>query len=48
MKICISFRETTRDITLYNEVQKKEKYEKSEFVKNAIEFYIKNLEKEKA
>ena len=44
MKICISFKETTRDITLYNAVQSKEKYEKSEFVKDCIEFYLKSLE----
>ena len=48
MKICISFKETTRDIILYNAVQSKEKYEKSEFVKDCIEFYLKSLEKEKA
>jgi len=40
----VSFRDTTRDIILYVEVLKKEKYEKSEFVKNALEFYIKYLE----
>ena len=43
MKICISFRETTRDIILYNEIQNKEKYEKSEYVKNAIQYYIEYL-----
>ncbi|MFA6867561.1 MAG: hypothetical protein WCR54_08635 [Clostridia bacterium] len=43
----VSFRETVRDLTLYNEVQSKEKLEKSEFVKDAIEFYMKYLESKK-
>ena len=46
-KVNVSFRETVRDLTLYNEVQNKEKLEKSEFVKDAIEFYMKYLENKK-
>lgn len=46
-KIDVSFRKTTRDMELYLEVMKRERNEKSEFVKNAIEFYMKHLEKEK-
>jgi len=45
MKVCVSFRETTRDITLYNAIQSKEKYEKSEFVKDCIEYYLKQTSK---
>ena len=39
----VSFRETVRDLTLFNEVQGKEKLEKSEFVKDAIEHYMEYL-----
>ena len=46
--IPISFRDTTRDITLYITVISKEKNEKSEFVKDAIEFYLKYSEKNKS
>jgi len=43
----VSFRETVRDLTLFNEVQSKEKLEKSEFVKDALEFYIAYLKEER-
>lgn len=43
-KIDISFKKTTRDTKLYTYVLAQE--EKSDFVKKAIEFYIKHLEKE--
>jgi len=46
--IPVSFKDTTRDIKLYIAVISKEKNEKSEFVKNAIEHYVIFLEKEKA
>ena len=39
----VSFRETVRDLTIFNEIQSKEKLEKSEFVKDALEFYINYL-----
>ena len=42
-RVGVSFRETVRDLTLYNEVQSKEKLLKSEFVKDAIEHYMKYL-----
>ncbi|MEY8001633.1 hypothetical protein AB8U03_15795 [Clostridium sp. Mt-5] len=45
MKVDVSFKQTTRDIKLYTAVMSQE--EKSEFVKKALEFYIKHLEKEK-
>jgi predicted DNA-binding protein len=41
-KIDISFKKTSRDMRLYLEVSTKE--EKSDFVKDAIEHYIKHLE----
>ena len=47
-KVNVSFRETVRDLTLYNEVQSKEKLEKSEFVKDALEFYINHLKNERS
>ncbi len=43
MKVDVSFKKTTRDTKLYNAVMIQE--EKSEFVKKAIELYIKHLEK---
>lgn len=45
--IPVSFKDTTRDITLYISVISKEKNEKSEFVKDAIEFYLLHLENKK-
>jgi len=44
-KIDISFKKTSRDMKLYSEVVGKE--EKSDFVKDAIEFYLKNNKEEK-
>ncbi|WP_167332701.1 hypothetical protein [Clostridium haemolyticum] len=44
-KIPVSFKQTTRDMNLYLEVQGQE--EKSNFIKNAIEYYIKYLKKQK-
>ena len=44
MKVDVSFKKTTRDVKLYTTVISKE--EKSEFVKKALEFYIKYLDKE--
>jgi len=41
MKIDVSFKRTTRDMKLYTTVIAKE--EKSDFVKDALEFYIKHL-----
>lgn len=46
-KFEVSFKKTTRDMELYMEVMKKEKFERSDFVKNAIEFYMKELKKMK-
>ncbi|MBU3179079.1 hypothetical protein KPL47_22545 [Clostridium estertheticum] len=46
-RMAVSFRETVRDLTIFNEVQNKEKLEKSEFVKDALEFYIAYLKQEK-
>lgn len=43
-KINVSFKQTTRDMTLYTEVIAQE--EKSEFVKKAIEHYIKYLKED--
>jgi len=45
LRITLSFKQTTRDLKLYMEVNSKE--EKSDFIKDAIEFYMKFLEKEK-
>lgn len=42
-KIDVSFKQTTRDMKLYTTVIAKE--EKSDFVKDAIEFYIDHLQK---
>lgn len=41
MKIEVSFKQTTRDMKLYTEVISKE--EKSGFIKDALEHYIKYL-----
>ena len=46
LRITLSFKQTTRDVKLYNLINGKE--EKSDFVKDCVEFYIKSLEKEKA
>jgi len=43
-KIDVSFKKTTRDIKLYLEANSKE--EKSDFIKDAIEFYMNYLEKQ--
>lgn len=42
-KIDLSFKKTTRDMKLFTTVNSKE--EKSDFIKDAIEFYIEYLEK---
>ena len=42
-KITISFKNTTKDIKLFIYVNKQE--EKSQFIKDAIEYYINHLEK---
>ena len=46
LRFTTSFRETTRDVKLFTTVDSKEKNEKSEFIKDALEFYIEHLEKE--
>ena len=43
-KMTMSFKQTTRDTKLYLYVINQE--EKSEFIKKALEFYIKHLEEE--
>lgn len=43
-KINVSFKQTSKDMRLYTIVNSME--EKSDFIKDAIEFYIKYLEKE--
>lgn len=42
MKVEVSFKQTTRDMKLYTEVISKE--EKSGFIKDALEHYIKYLQ----
>ena len=42
-RINVSFKQTTRDMKLYDIVNSKEKNEKSEFVKDAIEYYVELL-----
>jgi hypothetical protein len=42
-KIDVSFKKTSRDMKLYTEVIAKE--EKSDFIKDALEFYIEHLQK---
>jgi len=44
LRITLSFRKTTRDVKLFNYIDSKEKNEKSEFIKDAVEFYINYLE----
>lgn len=44
-KITISFKNTTKDMKILNCI--KEQEEKSQFIKNAIEFYIEHLEEGK-
>ena len=46
LRINLSFKNTTKDIKLYTIINSKE--EKSEFIKSCVEFYLKELEKEKA
>ncbi|EKN43381.1 hypothetical protein [Clostridium botulinum] len=41
-KINVSFKQTTKDMKLYDTVKKQE--EQSEFIKIALDFYIKYLE----
>lgn len=41
-KINVSFKQTSRDMRMFLEVNSKE--EKSEFVKDAVEFYIHHLQ----
>lgn len=43
--VTVSFKQTSRDMKLYTTVNSLE--EKSVFIKDAIEFYLKHLEKEK-
>ena len=42
LRITLSFKQTTKDIRIYNLINSQE--EKSEFVKNAVEFYSKHLQ----
>lgn len=42
-KVDVSFKKTSRDMRLYLTVSNKE--EKSDFIKDAIEFYLEYLEK---
>jgi len=44
LRTTVSYKKTTRDVKLFSEVENKEKNEKSEFIKDALEFYIKYLE----
>ena len=44
-KITVSFKNTTKDIKLYLKV--KEQEEKSDFIKKALEYYIKQSEEGK-
>lgn len=45
LRITVSFKQTTRDMRLYTTVNAME--EKSDFIKDAIEFYLEHQEKEK-
>jgi len=45
LRITVSFKQTTKDVRLFNLVNAME--EKSDFIKDAIEFYLKYSEKEK-
>ncbi len=42
-KITVSFKNTTRDMKLFTKVNVQE--EKSDFIKKALEYYIKHLDK---
>jgi len=42
-RITVSFKKTIRDLKLFKEVKNME--EQSDFIKDAIEFYLKNKEK---
>jgi len=42
-KITVSFKNTTKDMKIYVTVNSQE--EKSDFIKKALEYYIKHLEK---
>lgn len=42
LRITVSFKQTSRDVKLYTKVNNLE--EKSDFVKDALEYYIKYLE----
>ncbi|WP_163249312.1 hypothetical protein [Clostridium niameyense] len=43
-KVNLSFKQTSKDIKLYTTVKSQE--EQSEFIKKALEFYIRHLEKQ--
>ena len=45
-RITVSFKNVSRDMKLFTEVKNME--EQSDFIKDAIEFYLKYLEKNKA
>lgn len=45
LRITVSFKQTTRDMKLYTTVNAME--EKSDFIKDAIEFYLEHLEENK-
>lgn len=40
LRITVSFKQTTRDLKLYTAIKSQE--EQSEFIKKAVEFYLKN------
>lgn len=42
-KITVSFKNTTKDMKLFTKVNAQE--EKSDFIKKALDYYIKHLEK---
>lgn len=44
-RITVSFKNTTKDIKLFTEINSQE--EKSEFIKDAVRYYIKYLEEKK-
>ena len=44
LRVTVSFKKTTRDLKLYTYVKGLE--EKSDFIKDAIEFYLKNKGKD--
>ena len=45
MRITLSFKQTTRDTKIYKLINSQE--EKSEYVKNAVEYYFKYLNEKK-